>query len=293
MRSYRNSMPQKSSTRPPDGTPRDLESEQLQAILGASHEAGIGMNADGMLTHWNHTAETLFGWAAAEVIGHRLADILIPCHLRDAHHAGLAHYHATGTGPLLNRPMAVQALHRKGHELSLQMTLTALPAEDGANFIAFLYEDISQRLTEQAMQDPLTGLDNRRAFLLNLTAAIKRSRRSKQPMALLYMDIDHFKSINDGLGHMVGDTLLQAFGARLCAQVRETDRVARLGGDEFTVILEMLHSGPGAEIVASKLVQANWCRQWQNASNYRIRLFVLRPVSGWTFSMVAKTIPTN
>lgn len=130
---------------------------------------------DGFLTHWNHAAETLFGWTAAEVVGVRLADILIPDRFRDAHHTGLNHYHATGHGPLLNRPMTVQALHRKGHELNLQITLTALPAEDRASFIAFLHEDISHQLTEQAlieqaMQDPLTGLDNRRAFLLHLPA---------------------------------------------------------------------------------------------------------------------------
>lgn len=233
----------------------------MHAILEASHEAGIGMNADGMVTHWNHGAEMLFGWAANEVIGHRLADIVIPDRFRDAHHAGLANFHATGSWPLLNRALSVQALHRKGHELSVQMTLTALPAIDRSSFIAFMHDSIARQLTEQdlitqAMQDPLTGLDNRRAFLLHLSAAMKRSRRSKQPMALLYMDIDHFKSINDSLGHAAGDALLQAFGARLRAQVRETDRVARLGGDEFTVILELLHGGPGAETVAAKLVHA-------------------------------------
>ena len=219
------------------------------------------MDADGILTYWNHAAETLFGWTASEVIGQRLADFIIPDRFRNAHHAGLARFHETGSGPLLNRPMVVQALHRKGHELTLQMTLTALPSADRPNFMAFLHNALPQQpteqsLIEQAMQDPLTGLDNRRAFLLNLSTAMKRSKRGRQPMALLYIDIDHFKSINDGLGHMAGDSLLQAFGARLRAQVRETDRVARLGGDEFAVILEMLHSGPGAETVATKLVQA-------------------------------------
>lgn len=249
------------SSPPAIATAYKLESERLHAILETSHEAGVGMNADGTLTHWNHVAETLFGWTADEVIGQRLANVLIPDRFRDAHDAGLAHFHATGNGPLLNRSIAVQGVHRDGHELSLQMTLTALPTTDRHCFIAFMHDSSArppteQDLVEQAMQDPLTGLDNRRAFLLNLSAAMKRSRRSKQPMALLYMDIDHFKSINDSLGHLAGDALLQEFGARLRAQVRETDRVARLGGDEFTVILELLHDGPGAETVANKLVRA-------------------------------------
>lgn len=249
---------------PPASAPavaHTLENARLNAILATSHEAAIGMNDDGMLTHWNHVAETLFGWRADEVIGRPLAEVIIPAQLREAHRSGVARFRASGDGPLLNRSMSVQALHRAGHELSVTMMLTALPAPGHTRFIAFMHDKAAHSLTdqeliEQAMQDPLTGLDNRRAFLLNLSAALKRSRRSTQPMALLYMDIDHFKSINDSLGHAAGDALLQAFGARLRAQVRETDRVARLGGDEFTVILELLHGGPDAEMVATKLVHA-------------------------------------
>lgn len=246
---------------PTDAPRRSLERAQLDAILGASHEAGVGMDADGLISHWNRAAETLFGWPADAVVGRKLADVLIPERLRDAHHAGVAHFHATGDGPYLNRPMTVAALHRSGHELELEMTLTAVPSAGRSRFIAFLRESGAPRLSdqallEQAMQDPLTGLGNRRAFLQHLADAMKRCRRSGQPMALMYMDIDHFKSVNDALGHLAGDALLQAFGARLCAQVRETDRVARLGGDEFTVILEMLHNGADVEVVAAKIVRA-------------------------------------
>lgn len=234
---------------------------QLAVILGASHEAGVGMDADGCISHWNHVAEVTFGWSAGEVIGRRLADVLIPEHLRAAHDAGIARFHATGEGPYLNQAMMVQALHRDSRELRLRMTLAAVPSDDRTSFIAFLQEErreqlSDQALIEQALQDPLTGLDNRRAFMENLAAAMKRSRRSRKPMALMYMDIDHFKSINDGLGHSAGDALLQSFGARLRAAVRETDRVARLGGDEFTVILEMLNDGADAERVASKILLA-------------------------------------
>lgn len=238
-----------------------LERAQLEAVLGAAREAGIGMDADGLVSHWNRAAESLFGWRADEVIGRQLADVLIPDRLREAHRAGVAHFHATGRGPYLNQTMPVAALHRSGHELDLEMTLTAVPAAARSNFIAFLNERGTARLSEralleQALKDPLTGLDNRRAFLQHLAAAMKRSRRSGQPMALMYMDIDHFKSVNDALGHLAGDALLHAFGTRLRAQVRETDRVARLGGDEFTVILEMLHNDADIEIVAAKIVLA-------------------------------------
>ena len=237
------------------------EQLRLRAILDTSHEAGVGMDADGRITDWNRQAEVLLGWSASEAMGQSLADLIIPPRYHAAHHAGMAHYQVTGGGPYIDRQMEVQALHREGHEVSVEMMLTVSRSGDDYTFFAFL-QDVAvrkaaeQALIEQAMQDPLTGLDNRRAFMAHLSDAMRRTQRSKRPMALLYMDIDHFKSINDGLGHGVGDSLLKAFGARLKAQVRVVDRVARLGGDEFTVILEMLHVSTDAETVAAKLVRA-------------------------------------
>lgn len=141
----------------------------------------------------------------------------------------------------------------------------------GSNYTFFVFlqnvavrKVTEQALLEQAMQDPLTGLDNRRAFMAHLSDPMRRTQRSKRPMALLYMDIDHFKSINDGLGHGVGDLLLKAFDARLKTQVRVVDRVARLGGDKLTVILEMLHVNTDAAIVA-----ASWCGHWPSDSSCR------------------------
>ena len=212
------------------------EQLRLRAILDTSHEAGVGMDADGRITDWNRQAEVLLGWSASEAMGQLLAGLIIPPRYHAAHHAGMAHYQATGGGPYIDRQMEVQALHREGHEVSVEMMLTVLHSGNDYTFFAFL-QDVAERkaaeqaLLEQAMQDPLTGLDNRRAFMAHLSDAMRRTQRSKRPMALLYMDIDHFKSINDGLGHGVGDLLLKAFGARLKAQVRVVDRVARLGGD--------------------------------------------------------------
>ncbi len=237
------------------------EQLRLRAILDTSHEAGVGMDVGGRITDWNRQAEVLLGWSASEAVGQLLADLIIPPRYHTAHHAGMAHFLATGGGPYIDRRMEVQALHREGHEVSVEMVLTVLHSGNDYTFFAFLQDmavrkAAEQALIEQAMQDPLTGLDNRRAFMAHLSDAMQRTRRSKRPMALLYMDIDHFKSINDGLGHGVGDFLLKAFGARLKAQVRGIDRVARLGGDEFTVILEMLHVSTDAKTVAAKLVRA-------------------------------------
>ncbi len=94
-----------------------------------------------------------------------------------------------------------------------------------------------QRLAALAFYDELTGLGNRRLFLERLDQGLKAARRTNNPIALVYIDLDYFKQLNDTFGHAAGDALLQTFGSRLAQQVRETDTVARLGGDEFTMIL--------------------------------------------------------
>ncbi|MDR7334358.1 PAS domain S-box protein [Roseateles asaccharophilus] len=113
-----------------------------------------------------------------------------------------------------------------------------------------------QRLLELAHVDALTGLPNRREFESRLQLALARARRQRQAMAVIFMDVDHFKLINDGHGHAVGDVVLKEFGARIRAAIRATDTAARLAGDEFVVILEGLNSDAEASRVAAKLVDA-------------------------------------
>jgi diguanylate cyclase (GGDEF)-like protein len=98
--------------------------------------------------------------------------------------------------------------------------------------------DAQDRLAYQAYHDPLTGLANRALFRARLTAAVERNRRDDRPVALLFVDLDDFKVVNDSLGHAAGDRVLQAVGERLRSCVRSVDTVARLGGDEFAVLLE-------------------------------------------------------
>ena len=104
------------------------------------------------------------------------------------------------------------------------------------------------------LRDVLTGLPNRRALMESLPEAMARASRSAKPAALLFIDMDGFKAVNDTHGHEEGDELLRQFGARLAAAVRKTDLVARLAGDEFVVVLEMLASAGDAEDTARKLL---------------------------------------
>ena len=112
---------------------------------------------------------------------------------------------------------------------------------------------VEARLQRLARFDHLTGLLNRRSFEEELGSALARARRSKASLGLMFLDIDHFKAINDGRGHASGDAVLQEFAKRLLDTVRSTDTVARLGGDEFVVILEPLLDGSSAGTIAQKI----------------------------------------
>ncbi|MBW8831077.1 MAG: EAL domain-containing protein [Burkholderiales bacterium] len=111
-------------------------------------------------------------------------------------------------------------------------------------------------MTRLAQYDSLTGLPNRNLFRDRLTQAMNRARRGRRQMALMFVDLDHFKQINDSLGHAVGDEVLKAVAQRLRESLRDADTISRLGGDEFTVIAEDIADSVHAELVASKLKEA-------------------------------------
>ncbi|MBC7499744.1 MAG: PAS domain-containing protein [Herminiimonas sp.] len=115
-------------------------------------------------------------------------------------------------------------------------------------------KQIEQQLLVLARVDSLTGLANRNQLYERLGHAIARSHRNGTALACLYLDIDHFKQVNDNFGHAGGDAVLKEFGARLTACVRETDLVVRLAGDEFVIVLEGLQQPRGAERVAEKIL---------------------------------------
>lgn len=142
--------------------------------------------------------------------------------------------------------------------------ITRIPdIDDGVfNGVYVLGADISEaklhaeELSKLARIDTLTGLPNRRAYGERIEAALQRAQRNGTGIALMFLDVDHFKQINDTLGHAAGDTVLQEFAARVKSAVRVTDTVCRLAGDEFTVILEGLKGAGEASLVAAKILKA-------------------------------------
>lgn len=145
------------------------------------------------------------------------------------------------------------------------MESTYIPqlGETGKTVIGFhmMLQDISARKLEQyhlrqlAQIDSLTGLLNRDGFNKKLELALDSSREAQSLLAVMFLDLDHFKSVNDTHGHHAGDLLLKAFAGRLSQALRSTDTIARLGGDEFTVVMEALSRPEDAELIATKIVQ--------------------------------------
>ncbi len=203
----------------------------------------------------NATFERWFGIPASRLEGQHVAAAL-----------GEALY--AQRRPFIERALAGERvefeLTRQGPAADLDTHALYLPHQDNGVTLGMyaLVTDVSAmkrseaELKRLARNDPLTGLPNRRQFDERLGEAMARARRSGAPLALLFLDIDRFKSINDSFGHAAGDAVLKEFAHRLKDNVRTTDAVARLAGDEFVVILEGIHNAAEAEQVTHKIVLA-------------------------------------
>ncbi len=154
-----------------------------------------------------------------------------------------------------DHPLALQALQHGAQDYLVK-------GQGSADFLArsILYaierKRAQERLTYLAQYDQLTGLVNRTLFRDRLVHAMARSKRKDQPLAVLLLDLDRFKAVNDTLGHDVGDQLLRMVAERLKNCVREVDTVARMGGDEFTAILEGVSGEADVVVVAKRIVES-------------------------------------
>jgi diguanylate cyclase (GGDEF)-like protein/PAS domain S-box-containing protein len=117
-------------------------------------------------------------------------------------------------------------------------------------------KETEKKLAHLAHHDPLTGLTNRLMFTANLAQAIERAQRHKQKLALLFLDLDRFKFVNDTYGHAAGDQVLQAVADRLKQSVRAQDMISRLGGDEFIILLEEISDSGDTAVLAQKIIDA-------------------------------------
>ena len=234
---------------------------KLEAFFDSSIDALVQMDFDGHITGWNRQAEAIFGWSAEDILDHRIEDTIIPLRYRAAHSQAMKRFLDNGETSVMNTLVEIHALHRDGHEFPVELSVSVIDSPDLQEFSAYI-RDISERkhaetvIWNQANFDSLTGLPNRNLFLQKLEHEIRSCDRSNQSMALLYLDVDRFKDVNDSLGHDMGDLLLIEISSRLKKVVREIDTVARLSGDEFTIILGNIDDQLAVQPICQELLDS-------------------------------------
>jgi two-component system, sensor histidine kinase and response regulator len=170
------------------------EAARLRGILDAASDAFVGMDVEGLITDWNPAAEQLFGWSASEAIGRRLSDTILPARLRASHEEGLRRYLATGQGRILGRCVELPAVHRDGHELTIELSAFATTVDDQVAFNAFLH-DVTEhkRLTaelEAARDDALEASRLKSDFLATMSHEIRTPMNGVIGMAGLLLDTE-------------------------------------------------------------------------------------------------------
>jgi diguanylate cyclase (GGDEF)-like protein/PAS domain S-box-containing protein len=232
---------------------------KLEAFFETSIDAVVQMDFDGYITGWNHQAEKIFGWSAEEILEQTIEQTIIPERYREAHRMGMQRYLACGESSVLNKLIEIHAMNRDGDEFPVELSISVIDSPDLQEFNAYI-RDISKRkqaetiIWNQANFDSLTSLPNRNLFLQRLEHEALSCDRSKLSLALLYIDLDRFKEVNDSMGHDMGDLLLVEVSNRLKKTVREVDTVSRLSGDEFTLILGQIDDQLAVQRVCQQIL---------------------------------------
>lgn len=221
-----------------------IEQERSHVTLGSIADAVISANQDRIITYMNGAAERLTRWSQTEALGRPLTDVL-SMEEESRNRSVLDRLESILGGEDLSGPAEGVVLRRRGGaEVVIHERAAPIRDRNGhAIGIVLVLRDITHeralaaRLEHQATHDSLTGLTNRREFETRLGAAIDDHRARGTEYALLYLDLDQFKVINDTCGHAAGDALIQKIAWLIGDQLRNTDVLARLGGDEFGALL--------------------------------------------------------
>ena len=221
-------------------------------------EAIIAVDTDGNITFWNQGAGSTFGYSHDEIFNQPFTR-LVPERQRNSYRRGLDRLFAMKNDDQAGNTVESVGLRKNGTEFPMELSINSW-REDGESFFVSVIRDITERkraeehIRYQANYDALTDLPNRKFFMQRLGENISLARRRHRLLALMFIDLDKFKWVNDTLGHAAGDQLLQQVAQRLTACIRTSDTLGRLGGDEFTVILYDILSRENAATVADKML---------------------------------------
>ncbi|HYF90857.1 MAG TPA: EAL domain-containing protein [Symbiobacteriaceae bacterium] len=232
------------------------ESEQLyRALFEYSPDGVFTLDYEGNVITMNPACSRISGFETAELVGQPLSRLVLPGEVESAR----SYFHKVMDGEAQNFETSMR--HKYGQTVYIHTTMVPLILENTVVGVYGVVRDITERklaearLAHMAFHDPLTGLANRTLFMDRLEQLVTANVTNQPSFAILYLDLDDFKIVNDSLGHRTGDLLLVEAARRLKKCVRPRDTVARLGGDEFTIILEGTQDTDDAIAAATRILR--------------------------------------
>lgn len=240
-----------------DITVRKVEEDRFRSAVQASPNAMIMVNTKGIIVLTNSQTESMFEYPDGGLIGLHL-DNLIPRSVESSHQRNVENYLKSPSDRPMGQGRLLFARRCNGEEFRVEIGLTPITAQDG-NYVLASVVDITSRIeAERRIEklinyDLLTELPNRQLMMDRMQHAMIAAQRSGSRLALLYMNLDRFKHINDTLGHNAGDALLIEIAKRLSSIIKNTDTVARIAGDEFALVLEDVNEDDVARMAGKVL----------------------------------------
>src|SRR3569833_1985762 len=236
---------------------RDSE-HRIRTLLNNVDEGIASISETGIVALFNPGAERMFGYRSEEVIGKNIS-MLMPEPFRSQHDDYLKRYRHTGQAHIIGKGREVAALRKDGSTFPMELRVSEFLLEGSRQFIGVMRDITERKETEAkvirlANYDMLTDLPNRRLVQERIRQAIELAQRSHMQFAVMFLDLDKFKAINDSLGHDIGDQLLKMVGERLTNALRVEDTVGRQGGDEFIVLLASLSAPEDSALAARKIL---------------------------------------
>lgn len=239
------------------------EKERAQVTLNSIGDAVLVTDLMGRVTYTNLVAEEMIGWSCEEAVGRPLSEVFNIIDGASRQAAANPARRAIAEDRIIELAANCILIRRDGFESLIEDSAAPIHDRDGnVTGAVIVFHDLSQsramvrKMTHQARHDFLTGLPNRALLMERLSQSIGLAQRHSKQVALLFVDLDYFKHINDSLGHAIGDQLLQTAAERLVSCVRVTDTVCRHGGDEFVILLAEIEHPEDATHVAEKLQAA-------------------------------------
>jgi diguanylate cyclase (GGDEF)-like protein/PAS domain S-box-containing protein len=256
---------------PDDGSARDSKSnhalsdmsfeDMAQITLDAIGDAVLVVDPLGNVIYLNKVAEKMTGWSSELALGRLVEDVFHVVDGETREKVPTPSQRAIRENQIVALTLGSILIRRDGSSLAIEDSAAPIHNHHGkvaGAVIVFHDSSLSKVVTEKmshlAYHDFLTTLPNRVLLVERLTQAIHMAHRNKKRIALLYLDLDHFKEVNDLYGHAIGDTLLQEVAVDILACVRTTDTVSRVGGDEFVILLSQIEDIVDAAMVAKKLL---------------------------------------